>query len=319
MENPLLSIIVANYNSSDSLIDSITEVSHIFGSTIEFIIIDDCSDELVVNRLKRYADSNEMISLFFNSLNQGPGYSRNRGINEANGKYITFLDSDDSFDIDSFSIIVEQLEFDYDVIVFDYYSVSKETAKHCSSFFCHIEEGLIDKGLALAFIKGSPWGKIYKKSIIESNSISFPPKYHTEDLPFTKIAISKCESVFYLPIPGYNYYINPLSLSQNNRLDVNNEKDSLEIIENCIGSDYKDEYQIILLIHYIYYVGINAVNELSREEWDSCLPYSSGFKKEIHKNKYYKILLPKHRIVSELVLNHNYSIIKALSLLFSLL
>lgn len=319
MDNPLLSVIVAHYNSSDILINSINSVISSFNSVLEFIIVDDCSDEYSKNKLKQFASNNENVTLLINSENRGPGYSRNRGIKEAKGNYITFLDSDDSFNYNVLSLIINQLNHDYDAIVFDYNKIINSKSYYETIFFCPVKEGLVNTGLALAFIKGSPWGKIYKRSIIVSNNVQFPPKYNTEDLPFTKIAISKCKSILYLSLPGYNYCITPSSLSQSNKLDVNNEIDSMKLIEEGLRIQYEKEFQIISLIHFIYYVGTNSVDSLSRIEWNNLLNYYDESISDFQKNEYYEMLGLKHRLFSKLVLNRNYNFIKIIRKIISLI
>ena len=59
----------------------------------ELIIIDDCSSDKTVELLKQYGDSR--IKILVNEKNSGAAYSRNRGIAEAKGDYIAFLDGDD--------------------------------------------------------------------------------------------------------------------------------------------------------------------------------------------------------------------------------
>lgn len=90
---PLISVIMAAYNSERFIAASIDSVfSQTYGNW-ELIIIDDCSTDETVNIIKSY--NSDKIVLLQNEKNSGPAFSRNRGIEAAKGKYIAILDSDD--------------------------------------------------------------------------------------------------------------------------------------------------------------------------------------------------------------------------------
>ncbi len=63
--------------------------------TIEIILVDDFSDDSTRDVISRLANKFNSIRVVFNKRNMGPGFSRNRGIDIAQGRYIAFLDSDD--------------------------------------------------------------------------------------------------------------------------------------------------------------------------------------------------------------------------------
>jgi len=98
MEQPLLSIIVANYNNEKYLrdcFDSILEQSY---QKIEVIVVDDCSTDNSTTIIEEYASRHpQTIKGFVNSSNRGVAFTRNRGVQAATGDYITTLDSDDFY------------------------------------------------------------------------------------------------------------------------------------------------------------------------------------------------------------------------------
>ena len=65
-------------------------------NAIELIIIDDCSSDKTNEILDRYSQFT-YVKILKNDQNCGVAYTRNRGIAEANGKYIAFLDADDEW------------------------------------------------------------------------------------------------------------------------------------------------------------------------------------------------------------------------------
>ncbi len=91
------SIIIPYYNSKSTIDRAIDSIP--LDDYVEIIIVDDCSDEDNQDYLKklpdRYKDRN--IRIVLSAENKGAGHSRNLGIGTAEGKWITFLDSDDYF------------------------------------------------------------------------------------------------------------------------------------------------------------------------------------------------------------------------------
>lgn len=103
----LVSIVMPSYNTSKYIVNSIKSVLNQTHQRWELIIVDDCSkdntDEIVAQYL-----SDARIHYLKNSHNMGAALSRNRAIREAKGKYIAFLDSDDTWKEDK---LTEQIQF----------------------------------------------------------------------------------------------------------------------------------------------------------------------------------------------------------------
>lgn len=90
---PTVSVIMPAYNSSATLGESIQSVvSQTFGDW-ELLVIDDCSQENLYSIVESFNDFR--IHFIRLSRNSGVAVARNRGIQEAKGRYIAFLDSDD--------------------------------------------------------------------------------------------------------------------------------------------------------------------------------------------------------------------------------
>ena len=62
---------------------------------IEIIFVDDCGTDGSMDKVRAAASEDVRIRIILNERNMGPGYSRNRGIESAQGEYLSFVDSDD--------------------------------------------------------------------------------------------------------------------------------------------------------------------------------------------------------------------------------
>lgn len=85
-------MVIPVYNRLSSLKDAIESVLFQTFKDFEIIIIDDCSDYVISERLFHYLP---MVTVLRNEHNMGVSYSRNRGIKIAKGTYVALLDSDD--------------------------------------------------------------------------------------------------------------------------------------------------------------------------------------------------------------------------------
>lgn len=98
----LVSIVMPSYNTSKYIENSIKSVLNQTYQNWELLIIDDCSKDNTEDVVTPYL-SDFRIKFLKNPHNIGAALSRNRAIREAKGKYIAFLDSDDTWDKEKLS------------------------------------------------------------------------------------------------------------------------------------------------------------------------------------------------------------------------
>lgn len=107
----LVSVIIPAYNASGTIIPCINSVLQQTYSNIEIIIINDGSNDNTQQIVEDYKEVKKISNLLiYEQSNSGPSVARNKGINLANGKYIAFLDSDDSWAYDKIEKQVRFLE-----------------------------------------------------------------------------------------------------------------------------------------------------------------------------------------------------------------
>ena len=92
---PLVSIITPMYNSEKFILKTIKSVINQTYSNWELLLIDDRSTDNSIKILEDFKSKYANIKLLQNDTNLGAAKSRNKGILEAKGDYIAFLDADD--------------------------------------------------------------------------------------------------------------------------------------------------------------------------------------------------------------------------------
>lgn len=95
MKTPLVSIIMPAYNCEKYITEAIVSVINQSYTDWELIVIDDCSQDSTVDKVKKLASLDTRINLYRNERNIGVSKTRNKGIALATGQWIAFLDSDD--------------------------------------------------------------------------------------------------------------------------------------------------------------------------------------------------------------------------------
>lgn len=93
-----VSVITAVYNSSSTLRETVGSVVAQDYDNWELLLIDDCSTDDSKEIMEKLASTDHRIRCLYNDKNSGVALTRNHGIREADGRYIAFLDSDDTWD-----------------------------------------------------------------------------------------------------------------------------------------------------------------------------------------------------------------------------
>lgn len=95
-EQPLITIIVTTYKPSyNELLNSITSLLNQSWRNIEIIIVDDCSPEAHTSDLTAISQLDKRVRLIRSQINMGTYISRNIGMAEARGDFVTGQDDDD--------------------------------------------------------------------------------------------------------------------------------------------------------------------------------------------------------------------------------
>ena len=109
-EHDLISIIVPSFNREDTILRALNSVINQTYSNLEIIVVDDCSSDKTVPLIKSLMETEPRLQLVINPENQGPNYTRNRGIGHATGRYLSFLDSDDEWYPETIEILWKKIK-----------------------------------------------------------------------------------------------------------------------------------------------------------------------------------------------------------------
>lgn len=92
---PAVSVVTPVYNAEEFIRETIDSVLNQTFENFEFLLIDDCSTDSSADIVKKYAEKDERVKYIKLKENSGAAVARNTGLENAKGRYIAFIDSDD--------------------------------------------------------------------------------------------------------------------------------------------------------------------------------------------------------------------------------
>lgn len=269
-----VSVIVPAYNAEEYIEKCVKSVLDQSFREIEVIVVDDGSKDNTRKILESIKDE-RLVYCYQN--NSGVSTARNRGIDEASGELILFLDADDYFDENMVETLVEeQEESDADLLTFgykiDYVDENYKVEKPMNS--SELYKGMKNVGKSLIYSEengffDAVWNKMYKKEIIRSNSVYYNESYENlEDYLFNCEYIVNCKSSkFVKNFSPYNHIATEKeSLSCKYKPNLINDlrqftKKRIEVLESMGLS--KEEYERHVNFMHITYM-INAIPNIFR-------------------------------------------------------
>lgn len=178
-----VSVIIACYNAEKYLAEAIYSAANqsLSASDYEIIAVNDGSTDETLSILKAYSKEYSNIKVL-NKENGGPSSARNLGLKEAEGEYIYFFDADDIMEYDSLECLYNRAkEQNADMVIARYDIFSKTKKSPVTNINEMVQQDTIDKYDTRILWTFALWNKLFKKSVIDENDITFPPVSNAED------------------------------------------------------------------------------------------------------------------------------------------
>lgn len=239
-KEPLISVIIPVYNVEEYLDRCLESATLQTYKNIEIILIDDGSTDNSGKMCDEWAQKDKRIKVVHQE-NKGVSASRNRGICEAKGKLISFIDSDDEAYSDYLETMYCDLtENNCDLAITKHYVkyplTTKEAFSGATTIFNNPKDCLKEM-LLCRDVDVSPWGKLYKKSLFKG--VEYPEGKIFEDAATFYSVVFNSKKVILNSTPHYNYIIRRKSISQQYF-----HKEKLDLIEatNTMCSDIEQKF-----------------------------------------------------------------------------
>lgn len=191
-----ISVIMPVYNNEEYLHQSIQSVLNQTFSNFELIIVNDGSSDDSEAIVLEYLSIDERIKYFYQE-NQGVSVARNKGILEATGKYICFLDSDDLYQKEFLLSMVNKAEEEFSDLVYTGTLIQKNNKQK------RLRTSFLKSNILSQFIKSNIntqiGGWVVNRDLLNKHNINFTPGLSWgEDIEFLYRCISVSKKISYV-------------------------------------------------------------------------------------------------------------------------
>ena len=203
----MISIIVPVYNASHTIEKCIESILNQSYKDFELLLINDGSKDNSYELMKNLTKTDSRV-IIINQDNQGVSTARNRGLDEAKGDFVLFIDSDDYVDND-YVMVLHANAVDVDWV----FSGIRDFAHNREDNLFKYEDKVYDLNNENSYLDfanlglfNAPFPKLFKRSIIEQRRIRFNRDISiAEDRQFNLEYLRYVNQVRTLSYIGYNY------------------------------------------------------------------------------------------------------------------
>ena len=212
----LVTIVVPVYKVEKYIDKCINSILNQTYKNLEIILVDDGSPDDCGKICDRYAKLDTRINVIHKE-NGGLSDARNAGIDAANGKFISFIDSDDYIEPEYIEILYRAIKKDETDIAISSHKVIYESGAILEKATGEeniltpketLKRILYDEGIDL-----SAWAKLYKLELFKE--VKFLKGRLFEDAATTYKLIDKSKKISIISVSTYNYIMRSSSITNN--------------------------------------------------------------------------------------------------------
>lgn len=250
---PFFSFIIPVYNVENYLKECVESVLNQSFENYEIILIDDGSTDSSLNICNHYKKIDERVKVI-RKKNEGLAETRNRGLEDAKGEYIIFLDSDDHLEktgkvlLDLYLLLKDKK---LDILLFNLtpfilnddlsYEIYKIPSRKNIGETSDISV-IFDRRLYSA----TACNKIIKRKLIRDEELKFPKGLLSEDIKWCGDLLKSTKNILFYPTTFYFYRQNRIGsityeTSKKNIQDIISQLEShFKVVDN--SDEYVNEF-----------------------------------------------------------------------------
>lgn len=219
----LVSIVVPVYNKEKYIGKCLKSILNQSYKNIEVLTVDDGSEDSSRKIIERFVEKDSRVKLFVQQ-NSGVGQARNRGIQNAKGRYILFVDADDEITEDYVATLMKY--HSYDLVVSGIKMMTANGNEETQSIILQKSTQFLPQNLEVILshdnypIFAIVCTKLFDLSIIKKFGLKFLSLQYGEDSIFMLNYLSKINSVKIIPYVGYLNNIISGTLSHGRRDNI---------------------------------------------------------------------------------------------------
>ncbi len=207
---PTVTVVLPMYNAEAYLRETLNSLQAQSFRNWECLCVDDGSTDGSADIVRSYEAQDPRFRLICQE-NAGAAAARNRGIDEARGEYLLFLDADDLINPSLMEICVAQLHRSSAALcAFEHVPLRPEEKRRLTPVDPHTEVISLapreHAGSIFRTIAPTPWNKMYRLDHLRTHALRFPTELkRSEDTAFAFMSLALAESVSWVKKPLYYY------------------------------------------------------------------------------------------------------------------
>ena len=313
---PKVSVIIPVYNTEKYLKKCLDSLICQTLSDIEIICINNGSTDNSYKILKEYENKDKRIKLIDFKENKGASIARNKGIDDAEGEYIGFVDSDDFVDLDFYEKLYNKaIEANADAVKGNIYNCDEIGNNSILTEFYDMNDKIRKNS---AYFYYGFTSAIYKKAFLNKFEIRFPEKINYFEDPYFSVKACLNYEILETIDGAKYYYVQHNQASRSNHMSITNFKDFEAVgtkIIDLINSTSISEKAYKIVFDFIYNFAYSNSN-VSKEKnefnkfmfnflariilsyrYDTEIegPLFTEIKNEIFKDKFYQELSEEYK------------------------
>ena len=222
----LISVVIPCYNAGSYICGTLEALEKQTFRDFNVILVDDCSGDDTAQVIADYAAQSQMEIIYAkNEQNAGPAVCRNHGIGLSDATYICFCDSDDWYDEDYLSSMVEMAQNTQADMTFCGYRVAFADGKQPLEHPLPTKAGALDKEGVLLLNVDSLWCLMIKRNL--AAQFPLPNLRNGEDMAVLPVWMMHAQRFAAVPQAMYNYLLRKDSLSN---------KTSMRVVDSLVAS-----------------------------------------------------------------------------------
>lgn len=240
----LISFVIPAYNAEQTIEKAVLSIVRKKYDNIEVIVVENGSEDCTWKKLNVLAKQYDTLRIF--QSEKGVSFARNKGISEAKGKWIAFLDADDYLlDSGLDTMILAAQEDKYDLVAYGHEAGKKMNRVTIND--CWYKGQNYDDGRILMIENPTQymqvWAKLFRKKVIDQNGLCFDTELRlSEDSDFTLRYLRYVKSICLKADVVYHYSLNENSTMRTK--SGNKTKDYIYAMERTTDA-VKDENERI--------------------------------------------------------------------------
>lgn len=315
-----LSVIIPIYNVQEYLPACLDSVLDPKAEDYEIIAVDDGSTDRSGAIADEFAAAHPNQIRVIHTPNGGLGHARNTGLEAAEGKYLLFLDSDDTLARDALREILDSLDDSFDVGLFDFITVNESGRQLEYTSGCERQgRFMLEEYPQLLFAPPNAVNKLWRRRLFTESGIRFPDRQWFEDLATVPRLYLQAESFAVLGKPWYVYLQRSGSIMTSDKALRNREIITAvdTVLEAYRAAGLYERYEAELCRMALYHQLLTSCDRVALIDPKSpvLIELSEDFERKFphwRENRYVQQMSKKYKLLLALIARRRFREVKTL-------